>query len=73
MASPGGRGDTAFRLVAQSEGEAVFENLEHDFPQRIRYTLRGDALTARVEDASGAKGIQWTWKRSPAAAGGSDG
>lgn len=41
---------TPFLLVECDEDHAVFENLEHDFPQRILYTRHGDdAMTARIE------------------------
>ena len=40
---------TDFTLV-DSEGEAVFENVNHDFPQRIIYKkLSKDSLYARIE------------------------
>lgn len=40
----------AFRLIKNSEREAVFENREHDFPQRIIYRRESsDALFARIE------------------------
>lgn len=40
---------TAFKLVKIGEGEVVFENPEHDFPQRILYRRDGDKLHARIE------------------------
>jgi hypothetical protein len=42
--------ETAFKLVKSGAGEAVFENLAHDFPQRIIYKqTTPDALAARIE------------------------
>lgn len=42
--------ETAFRLVKWSATEAVFENPQHDFPQRIIYRKdASDALFARIE------------------------
>jgi hypothetical protein len=38
----------------------VFENLGHDFPQRVIYRKGADGkLTARIEDAAGRKFEQW--------------
>ncbi len=50
IALPSGQAETAFRIVELSSGKAVFENLEHDFPQRIIYLLEAeDDLVARIE------------------------
>lgn len=49
-----------FLLVRLTPKEAVFENLSHDFPQRITY--RKDAagkLVARIEDAGGKRSQEW--------------
>ncbi len=64
LASPSGRPATPFTLKELSGQKAVFENLEHDFPQRIIYSREGDTLTARIEDKSGDKGMQWTWTKT---------
>jgi hypothetical protein len=49
-ASPGGRPATPFRLVNLEKSKVVFENPEHDFPQRIIYRLEDqDSLISRVE------------------------
>ncbi|WP_293714521.1 DUF6265 family protein [Stenotrophomonas sp. UBA7606] len=37
-----------FALVAQGAQSVVFENLQHDFPQRIAYQRNGRRLTATV-------------------------
>lgn len=55
----GVRAAVDFTLVKQSANEAVFENLAHDFPQRIIYRKADGKLTARIEDATGKKGMQW--------------
>lgn len=50
VAIPFGQKETFFKLTSMKEGEAVFENPEHDFPQRLAYKRAGeDGLTARVE------------------------
>jgi hypothetical protein len=40
---------TPFRLKKLSPGEVVFENPEHDFPQRILYRKAPPGLLARIE------------------------
>lgn len=55
----------SFTLVRSSDGEAVFENLTHDFPKRIIYRKGADGtLTARIEGAAtGDPGAQvWTMR-----------
>ena len=54
VAQPRGQAPTDFKLVRHSASEAVFENLQHDFPKRIIYRLASPTeLIARVEgDAS---------------------
>lgn len=39
--------ETAFKLVKSAAGEVIFENLAHDFPQRIIYRRTGDTFGAR--------------------------
>jgi hypothetical protein len=65
--SPMGSPPTPFRLVEQGPSRVVFENLAHDFPQRILYWLdEAGALHARVEGTE--KGIarheEWRWRRA---------
>ncbi len=48
IASPKGEGTTEFELTEVSASRAVFENPEHDFPQKIIYQRTGDALGAEV-------------------------
>lgn len=56
VAKPSGQAETAFKLVRASANEVVFENPQHDFPQRIIYTLKeGDKLTAAVEGTKNGK------------------
>ena len=48
--------ETAFSLVKASATEAVFENLAHDFPQRIIYRNQSpDELAARIEGTQNGK------------------
>jgi hypothetical protein len=62
FASPLGKSETAFPLRQMSDQEVVFENLDHDFPQRIIYTRAGDQLQTRVEgsrDDGQPRSLQW--------------
>lgn len=59
--------ETAFKLKTFSAGNAVFENLEHDFPQRVIYRSTGpNALTARIEGTQNGKasGVDFPYKRA---------
>lgn len=64
LASPGGSEPTSFPLKEVKGTKAIFENLDHDFPQRIIYTRQNDQLTVRIEDASGEKGMGWVWSKT---------
>lgn len=41
--------ETDFKLVRSANGEYVFENAAHDFPQRVIYKPAGDKIAARIE------------------------
>jgi len=57
---PGGKQAAIdFTLTTLAPGEAIFENLAHDFPQRVIYRKADGKLTARIEDAAGKKFMQW--------------
>ncbi len=64
VASPGGRAGTTFTMKENKDQKVIFENLEHDFPQRIIYSRSGDTLTARIEDESGEKSMDWVWTKT---------
>ncbi|MBC7916919.1 MAG: hypothetical protein H7Y28_03820, partial [Rhodoferax sp.] len=50
IALPRGQGETTFTLISHIDQRAVFENLGHDFPQRVIYQkLANDKLAARIE------------------------
>lgn len=50
VAQPGGQRETTFVLARAGDDEVTFENLQHDFPQRITYRLQpGQRLAARIE------------------------
>ncbi len=67
QAQPRGRAATPFHLKESASKKVVFENLKHDFPQRILYWVTDDgALHARVEGMQGGKlvGEEWSWRRA---------
>lgn len=55
VAIPARQKETEFKLTALSENEAVFENPDHDFPQRLIYRKRDGGISARVEGESDGK------------------
>ncbi len=56
FAQPSGQSPAAFPLLRMSETEVVFENLAHDFPQRVAYRLDGKTrLAARIEGTMNGK------------------
>ncbi len=77
-ASPRGGAATSFKLAEQTAVKAVFENMAHDFPQRITYHLTApDTLTVTIEgDVNGkTESRGWSWTRLSgvaAATGGAD-
>jgi hypothetical protein len=55
-AQPSGRPPTLFRATSVTTSEVVFENPEHDYPQRIRYAFTPpDRLLARIEGEVGGQ------------------
>lgn len=65
LAQPRGRPATAFRVKELSSSRVVFENPEHDFPQRILYWLeRPGELRARIEGTvdGRAAAMDYGWK-----------
>ena len=56
VAKPSGQAEVAFKLIRATATEVVFENPQHDFPQRISYTLKdGGKLTAAIEGTKNGK------------------
>ena len=50
VAQSSGQNTAAFPVLQLTDNEVVFQNLEHDFPQRIIYRLEGTTkLAARIE------------------------
>jgi hypothetical protein len=49
FAQPSGQAASFFPAIAVSAKEVIFEDLNHDFPQRVIYRNGGDSLLASVE------------------------
>ena len=57
--------ESAFKLKSSTLNEVIFENLEHDFPQRVIYKLLGTKLIGRIEGNQNGKflGIDFPMNR----------
>ena len=63
LASPGGKSPTEFKLKEIGDKRVVFENLSHDFPQRVMYWIETDgAMKARIEGTVQAKARAMEWR-----------
>ncbi|MCZ6754199.1 MAG: DUF6265 family protein [Gemmatimonadetes bacterium] len=66
-AMPAGRSPaTIFPLLSMSDRRVVFENPDHDFPQRILYWLDDEGmLHARIEGTEDGetRGMEWHYRR----------
>jgi hypothetical protein len=65
LSMPNGRSPaTRFPLKEAQGARVVFENLAHDFPQRIIYWKDGADLRARIEGTQNGKasGAEWRWQ-----------
>lgn len=57
-----GQPPTAFVLRPGPDGEAIFENKAHDFPQRVIYRRCGDDLCARIEGVVNGEEASRNWR-----------
>lgn len=65
-AAPSGQSPAEFVSVAVADSAVTFENLAHDFPQRVRYRRLGsDSLVGRVEGLrrGTVRGIDFPYRR----------
>ena len=67
IAMPRGENATEFRMTELKDKRVVFENPEHDFPQKIVYTIDGETLSATVEGVANGerRSSSWQWRRVP--------
>ncbi len=65
-ARPSGQAEASFTATVRAGDEVVFENLAHDFPQRIRYRPGADALHARIEGTANGqtRGVDYPYRRA---------
>lgn len=70
IAKPSNQPEARFVAISRTGDEVVFENPEHDFPQRIRYRLSGNTLHARIEGMQNGKprGADFRYERVTCAA-----
>ena len=62
-AQPGGAPATEFVARPDSgDGRLVFENLAHDFPQRVIYWREGDGLVGRIEGMLDGRAASEEWR-----------
>jgi len=54
---------TYFPLASRGASELVFENRDHDYPQRIPYWREGEVLMAEISLADGSKPMRWRYER----------
>jgi hypothetical protein len=62
-ASPNGEAAVPFKAIESSARSITFVNAAHDYPQRIRYELKGDKLEAEISLIDGSKPVRWTYVR----------
>jgi hypothetical protein len=69
QAHPSGQASAVFTSTSLSGEKVVFENLEHDFPQRVGYERRGSDLLAWIEgDQKGRRRrVEFPYRRAACA------
>ena len=66
IAKPSRQAEASFKLIKAGPQELIFENPQHDFPQRIIYRLVSDgSLVARIEGTRNGqpRGVDFPMKR----------
>lgn len=51
-----------FKATVSAENFIVFENAEHDYPQRIHYWREGKELKAEISLMDGSKAVQFSFR-----------
>ena len=64
IAQPNGRPPVEFVLTEIGPRLAVFENPDHDFPQKIRYALQADGTLEAQVSAPGQKPLTFRFERT---------
>jgi hypothetical protein len=64
VAQPNGVPPTRFTLDPSSKaGEAIFVNMQHDFPKRVVYGKTADGVLAFIDGGEGTKTVQFPMKK----------
>jgi hypothetical protein len=63
FAAPGGQNAIRFEATKVGADAIEFTNSAHDYPQRIRYELKGGQLDAEISLIDGSKPVRWTYSR----------
>jgi hypothetical protein len=67
VASPSQQTQTSFKLTSLHNGAAVFENPEHDFPQKVIYARQADGSLLAAIEGPGRDGkprrVEYPFKR----------
>jgi len=67
VANPSKQTETSFRLTSLRNGEAVFENPEHDFPKKVIYAQQPDGSLLAAIEGPGRDGkprrVEYPFKR----------
>ena len=67
VASPSKQSEAQFKLISLRNGEAVFENPEHDFPKKIVYARQADGSLLAAIEGPGRDGkprrVEYPFKR----------
>ena len=56
VAQPSGQKEASFQVKSLADNAVVFENLLHDFPQRVSYTLQADGMLLAAIEGPGPDG-----------------
>ena len=69
IAHPSGQKEATFPITSLTDTAVVFENPQHDFPQKISYTLQPDGSLLAVTEGPGPGGqlkrIEFHYERLP--------
>ena len=62
--SPKGAPAVGFKATEADAKSVTFVNSNHDYPQRVRYTVTDTGLEAEVSLADGRKANRWSYRRT---------
>lgn len=63
LAQPGGAAPTPFVIQELDDKHAVFDNVQHDYPQRIRYERTAQGMTATTSLIDGSRAEVFVFTR----------